>query len=130
MDGKQTFPATVPGCVHLDLLAAGRIEDPFSGKHLGVPSEYETSAWAYEKTFTLDESDFDDRVVLRFDGLLPPAKVKLNNRVLGEVTQVLTPVEWEVKDLLKKGKNLLTVLFPQPKPVPAGHFKQVESLAD
>ncbi|MBP5227693.1 MAG: hypothetical protein J6336_09950 [Kiritimatiellae bacterium] len=130
MDGKQTFPATVPGCVHLDLLAAGRIEDPFSGKHLGAPSEYETSAWAYEKTFTLDESDFDDRVVLRFDGLLPPAKVKLNNRVLGEVTQVLTPVEWEVKDLLKKGKNLLTVLFPQPKPVPAGHFKQVESLAD
>ena len=28
-DQKQAIPATVPGCVHTDLLAAGEIEDPF-----------------------------------------------------------------------------------------------------
>ncbi|MBO7653317.1 MAG: hypothetical protein J6U40_00195 [Kiritimatiellae bacterium] len=130
MDGKQAIPATVPGCVHTDLLAAGRIADPFSGTNLGKPSEFETSAWAYEKSFSFDETETGDRVVLRFEGILPPAKVKLNNRVLGEITRPLVPVEWEVKELLKRGKNLLIVTFPKPEPLPAGTFSQVESLAD
>jgi beta-mannosidase len=29
VDGVDEIPATVPGCVHTDLLAAGLIPDPF-----------------------------------------------------------------------------------------------------
>ena len=62
---KEVFEARVPGCVHLDLMRAGAIEDPFVGDN-----EYRC-AWVHETDLEYSrsfEADADlagaDRVYL------------------------------------------------------------------
>ncbi len=108
---KKCVPAHVPGCVHADLLAAQEIEDPIPGKALERAAVVNQSAWVYEKVFmTEDVSDFD-RVVLRFDGLDGNASVSLNDMKLGASANAFECVEFDVKSLVKSGKNKLTVEF-------------------
>jgi len=97
--------------VHADLLSALEIENPFVGKNLaGV--EWVTSAeWIYEKVFVSEDFSGFDRVVLRFDGLQGVATVSLNGTRLGESTSLFEGAEYDVKALVKPGKNLLHVTF-------------------
>ena len=59
-----SVPATVPGCVHLDLLAAGLIPDPYLDENEELLSWIGRVDWRYETTFEWDAA------VLRGDGVL------------------------------------------------------------
>ena len=50
---KNWLPATVPGCVHTDLLAAGKIPDPFYGTNELDLQWIEERDWEYQATFTV-----------------------------------------------------------------------------
>ena len=79
-----SLPATVPGCVHVDLLAAGLIPDPLVDRHEDEVQWIGTLGWTYTVTFDDDpSSDAAERVDLVFDGLDTFATVTLNGVVLG-----------------------------------------------
>ncbi|MFF5122096.1 glycosyl hydrolase 2 galactose-binding domain-containing protein, partial [Dactylosporangium aurantiacum] len=52
--GDAPVPATVPGCVHTDLLAAGLIPDPYLDDNEVALSWIGRTAWVYETTFDAD----------------------------------------------------------------------------
>ncbi|PJN27945.1 glycoside hydrolase family 2 protein [Kitasatospora sp. CB02891] len=79
----ELLPATVPGCVHTDLLAAGRIPDPYLDAN-----ELEV-AWIGRRdwTYSLDlpaHGSTHERTDLVFDGLDTVATVTLGDTVLGD----------------------------------------------
>lgn len=51
---EHWFAATVPGCNFTDLVAAGRIEDPFYRDNEGQLQWIEKEDWIYRKTFEID----------------------------------------------------------------------------
>ena len=50
------LPATVPGCVHTDLMAAGRIADPLHDLNELDVLWIDEADWEYECEFELDAS--------------------------------------------------------------------------
>jgi len=113
----ETIPATVPGCVHTDLLAAGRIEDPFyrdNELHVQWVSE---KAWIYMRQFDLPAEVLQrDRVLLRCEGLDTLATIRLNGRKLGSTDNMFRTWELDAKAALKPGKNSIEVRFDSVVP--------------
>jgi beta-mannosidase len=73
------LPATVPGCVHTDLLAAGKIGDPFYRLNEKDQQWIEKESWEYRTTLRVDaETLAHDRVELVFAGLDTFAEVFVN----------------------------------------------------
>jgi beta-mannosidase len=111
----EWLPAQVPGGVHTDLLAAGRIPDPFvadNEKHVQWVAE---SDWQYRRTFAVDaDLPAEERVFLVCDGLDTLAEVTLNGRLLGKTDNMFRQYRWEVKALLREGENKLAILFRSP----------------
>ena len=109
------LPATVPGGVHTDLLAAGRIPDPFVAdkeKHVQWVAE---SDWEYRLAFTVNANVLaEQRVFLVCDGLDTLAQVVLNGQSLGETDNMFRQYRWDVKQLLREGDNDLLILFRSP----------------
>src|SRR5690606_4742043 len=55
--------ATVPGCVHLDLLRHGLIDDPFRGTNELSLQWIEYAAWEYRCVFQSDRGWLNEEVV-------------------------------------------------------------------
>ncbi len=109
------LPAQVPGGVHTDLMAAGRIPDPFVADNEKRVQWVAESDWEYRRSFTADAALLaHDRVLLVCDGLDTLATVTLNGQVLGETANMFRRYEWDVKPLLAAGENVLTILFASP----------------
>src|SRR6478609_439871 len=104
--------ARVPGCVHTDLRRHGLIPDPFHGTNeLGL-QWIEEHAWEYRTTFAVAAALLSEEVVeLVADGLDTVATVRLNGRVVARTENMFTGYRWNVKPLLRAGRNELTVHF-------------------
>jgi hypothetical protein len=50
------------------------------------------------------------RIYLRFDSIYPAGRVYLNGKLLGEHASGLTPVEWDVTDLVSPGNEALVAV--------------------
>lgn len=114
-DKEEWLPATVPGCVHTDLLANGKIEDPFYRLNEHKLQWIDKVNWEYKTTFNIDPDAIKrDRIALDFKGLDTYADVFVNG------TQVLSADnmfrEWlvDVKPQVKEGANELRILFRSP----------------
>src|SRR5512134_2371914 len=112
---QEWLPATVPGGVHTDLLALGKIPDPFvADNELKVMWVAETD-WEYRRTFNIDTALFtEENVLLVCDGLDTIADVYLNGKYLGHAENMFRRWEWNVKGVLREGANELRVLFSSP----------------
>jgi beta-mannosidase len=109
------LPATVPGDVHLDLLANKKIEDPFFRDNESKLQWIEKESWEYRLNFDVDQALLArTNVDLVFDGLDGPSTVWLNG------VEVLKGINsfriWRVpaKGHLHAGKNTLLVVFASP----------------
>ena len=109
------FPAQVPGGVHTDLLALGKIPDPFVADHeLEVQWVAETD-WEYEKRFLIDRDLFnEEHICLVCEGIDTIADVYLNEQHLGHTENMFRIWEWDVKPYLLPGDNTLRVVFGAP----------------
>ncbi|MDP3180319.1 MAG: glycoside hydrolase family 2 protein, partial [Bacteroidota bacterium] len=114
-DKEEWLPATVPGCVHTDLLANKKIEDPFYRLNEHQLQWIDKVNWEYKTSFNIDPDAFNrDRIALDFKGLDTYADVFVNG------TQVLSADnmfrEWlvDVKPQVKEGANELRILFRSP----------------
>ncbi|MGM7669086.1 glycosyl hydrolase 2 galactose-binding domain-containing protein [Microbacterium sp. A93] len=109
------IPATVPGTVHVDLLAAGLIPDPFHGVNEALVAWIGLVDWTYETTFEWTPDD-NARHDLVFDGLDTVAAIRLNGHLLGEVANQHRSYRFDVRTLLTEGTNRLVLAFRAPVP--------------
>ncbi|MGX5696515.1 glycoside hydrolase family 2 protein [Agromyces soli] len=112
----REVPATVPGVVHLDLMAAGLIPDPYLDDNESRLAWIGLVDWTYATTFDLAETELLEgrRHALVFDGLDTVATVTLNGIVIAEVANQHRTHRIEVADRLIAGTNELVVAFRSP----------------
>ncbi len=108
------IPATVPGCVHLDLLAAGLIPDPYLDVNEPLQAWIGRVDWTYETAFTWSAADGSGDVDLVAQGLDTHATVVLNGTVIGRVANMHRTHRFAVAALLRDGINTLEVAFDAP----------------
>ncbi len=114
-DQKKTVPATVPGCVHTDLMAADQIKDPFVRDHEEELMWIGESDWVYSRTLEADAELLDNnRIILRFEGLDTLADIFVNGTKVASTDNMFRPYEFDVKDRLKRGENVIEVFFSSP----------------
>ncbi len=107
------IPATVPGVVHTDLLAAGLIPDPYVDDNESELSWIGSSAWTYRTTFA-HAADGEQHHDLVAAGLDTVARVVLNGVELGRTANQHRTYRWRVDDVLQEGENTLVVEFRSP----------------
>jgi beta-mannosidase len=112
---SEGISATVPGCVHTDLLAAGQIDDPYyRDNELRVLWVGEAD-WVYRRAFDVSESLLGhDRVLLHCRGLDTLATIVLNGREIGRTDNMFRTWEYDVRDDLVVGENTIEVRFDSP----------------
>jgi beta-mannosidase len=113
----EAIPAKVPGCVHLDLLAAGRLEDPYYRDNELHGMWVGETDWTYRRTFDVSPDTLaHERVLLRCHGLDTVAKVILNGEEIARTDNMYRTYEWDVKTRLTAGENRLEIQFAAPMP--------------
>ncbi|PKN94106.1 MAG: beta-mannosidase [Chloroflexi bacterium HGW-Chloroflexi-6] len=123
---EEWLPASVPGGVHTDLMALGKIPDPFvADNELKVMWVAETD-WEYRRTFTVTPALLAaDNLLLVCDGLDTLADVYLNETYLGHAENMFRSWEWDVKTLLSPGENEIRIVFASPLRFIAGKQAQL-----
>jgi beta-mannosidase len=111
--GTSTWiPASVPGDVYADLLAANEIPDPFYRDNENDLQWIGESDWVYESTFTVSKDLLaKDRVLLRCEGLDTLATIKVNGQTVGSADNMYRIWEFDVKPVLNPGQNRISVTF-------------------
>ncbi len=112
----EWLPAVVPGGVHTDLLALGRIPDPFVGDNEKKVQWVAESDWVYQQIFRCSSEILSqENILLVCDGLDTLATVVLNGQELGRTNNMFRKYEWDVKSFLNaQGDNTLTISFSSP----------------
>ena len=108
-------PAEVPGSVYHDLLAAGRIPDPFYRDNETEALKLMEYDFHYSRAFQVDGELLDcGAVLLRCEGLDTLAAVYINGAEAGRADNMHRTWEFDVKDLLREGENNIAVHFASP----------------
>ncbi|MDG2053484.1 MAG: hypothetical protein P8J86_02125 [Phycisphaerales bacterium] len=107
--------ATVPGCVHLDLLTAGLIEDPRHNQAEDDLAWIGRTAWRYQCDFDADPELHDQpQVDLVCEGLDTVAKVSVNGKPVGSAANMFHRHRFHITEALQSGRNQLTIEFESP----------------
>ncbi len=103
--------ATVPGCLHTDLLNNDVITDVFwrddNKKYQYLENEFVTY-------YTYFDAEINVPCTLVFEGLDTYAEVFLNGTKIGSCEDMFIPYEFDVTNLLKEKDNKLSVEFRSP----------------
>lgn len=111
----RTVAASVPGCVHTDLMDAGLIADPAVGMNEAECQWVSWTDWRYELVFDADAGLIGhERVDLVFKSLDTIARVELNGVHVGDAANEFLPYRFDVRAALKSGENRLSVVFKSP----------------
>jgi beta-mannosidase len=107
--------ATVPGCIHKDLLRAGLIPDPqFRDNEKLVQWVGETD-WTYQREFEIPAELLDhEHVELVCDGLDTLATLRINGEALARTDNMHRRYRFAVAALLVAGNNRLEIAFDSP----------------
>lgn len=110
----EWLPASVPGHVHLDLVANGIIADP----HLRINERgcqwVDITDWTYRTTFNWSPNAELPHRVLRFEGLDTICEIFLNGERIGGSDNMFVSVEITVTEQLLEGANTLEIRFQSP----------------
>jgi beta-mannosidase len=106
--------ATVPGGVHTDLLALGKIPDPFVADNEKQVQWIGDTDWEYKTTFkTSPEVLKETKQFLVCDGLDTLAEVSLNGKLLGKADNMYRQWQWDVTGALTE-TNEISIIFRGP----------------
>ncbi len=107
------LPATVPGTVHTDLLAAGVIPDPYLDRNEAGLGWIGLADWRYTTTFDAP-AEAADHVDLVLDGLDTVATIDLNGATVASTRNMHRTYRLDVTDHLRATGNDLVVTFASP----------------
>ena len=112
---QDWLPANVPGGVHTDLLALGKIPDPFVGDNEKRVQWVAEQDWQYRLMFR-PEHEFINQphIWLVCDGLDTLASISLNGVHVGNTANMFRQYRWDVKSLLQSDSNALDIIFHSP----------------
>lgn len=107
------YEGQVPGCVQLDLIKLGKLQDPYYRMNEIEFHKLEDKEWVYKKEFTLSTEHLNeyDAVKLVFEGVDTFADVYLNGVYLGKTQNMFIPYEFDIKGVIREGINILEVYF-------------------
>ncbi|MFC8599575.1 glycoside hydrolase family 2 protein [Isoptericola sp. NPDC057191] len=106
---RAGIPASVPGCVHDDLLAAGVVADPYVDDHAAAVRWVGESDWVYEADVELADARTEGRVELVLDGLATVATVRVNDQVVAATANMHRSYALDVSGLVHPGVNRVAV---------------------
>lgn len=111
----EPVPAQVPGSVYADLLAAGKLEDPYWRDNERKALDVMEHDFEYTGAFTPEAALMAcGKKLLRFDGVDTVADLFLNGVLLSHVENMHRTFEFDVSALLKAGENELRVKLYSP----------------
>ena len=111
----EPIPATVPGCVHNDLLRAGLIPDPYYEMNALSCAFVEQFWWTYTTQFTLEERLRGRHIRLTLRGIDYEGQITLNHTSCGTHTGMYVPFSADITDLVRFGEpNELAVILHEP----------------
>lgn len=109
------LPARVPGSVYGDLLANGRMEDPYYRDNEWRALEIIKDDFEYVTHFSVPEEYLrEEKVLLRFEGIDTIADLVLNGVALGHTENMHRTFEFSVKEYLEAEDNELRVVLYSP----------------
>jgi len=104
--------ATVPGCVHTDLLANKLIPDPFYRDNESKVQWVENEDWEYQTFFDCPKEIFEGKhCEIHFDGLDTYADVYLNDSLILRADNMFRSWNVDVKKFLREKNNRLFIHF-------------------
>jgi len=112
---QQQIAADVPGCVHTDLLAAGRIPDPFFRDNERQVQWVSQADWVYRRRFDVPADFLRRRFVrLHCQGLDTIAGIRLNDVEIGRADNMFRTWDFDAKPALRVGSNSIEITFASP----------------
>lgn len=112
---NNSYPATVPGCVHTDLIANGIIEDPYYRLNERNVQWIDKEDWEYRTKVWVDRPLLEhDRIILECDGLDTYCDVYVNGVNIIRADNMFRRWNADVKQLLREGDNDIKVYFHSP----------------
>jgi len=118
------IPAQVPGDVHLDMMKAGLIRDPFHGLESDHCIWMEEKDWWYRINFSmpyLPNVDQGKRIFLLFHGLDTFATIYLNGNDIATHRNMFVPLKLDVTDQIMVDGNDLRICLGSPAYSPDIH---------
>jgi beta-mannosidase len=114
--GKESWhTATVPGCVHTDLLDNKLIGDPFYRDNETSQQWIGRTDWEYQTTFNVTPALLNrQHLELVFEGLDTYANVFLNDAPLLDADNMFRTWRVDAKRALRPGPNTLRIRFRSP----------------
>jgi beta-mannosidase len=111
----EWLAATVPGCVHTDLLANKKIEDPFYRDNEKQQQWIGKTDWEYRTVFNVPAETLKrQNLEIVFQGLDTYADVFLNEKAILRADNMFRTWRVDVKNALKPGENVLRIKFRSP----------------
>jgi beta-mannosidase len=111
----EWHPATVPGCVHTDLLANKLIDDPFYRDNEKRLQWIGKTDWEYTSTFRISGEMLNrQNLEIVFDGLDTYANVFLNDVPLLDADNMFRTWRVNIRKAAKAGDNVLRIRFRSP----------------
>lgn len=107
----EWHPATVPGCIHTDLLDNHLIPDPFVACNEDSLQWVSQRVWCYRTTFATESLVQADRCELVFDGLDTYAEIILNGRSIGRTDNMYRQWRFSINRYQLQRTNELLVRF-------------------
>lgn len=127
--GSEWLPARVPGSVYSDLLANGRIPDPYFRDNEDAILPLMDEDYVYQRAFTLTKEQLEaDGVILHCQGLDTLAEVFLNGKPLGRADNMHRTWDFDIKTVARAGENTLEVLFFSPTKFVADAFERCPAI--
>lgn len=123
----DSIDAVVPGDVHLDLMRAGRIADPFVGLNHFESRWVAEKEWWYRREFSVHERLRGMQLELQFAGLDTFASVWVNGRHAGKHHNMFTRCTLDITGLVHYGHRNTVAVCIEP-PVAAVESKTIEGL--
>ena len=112
---EEFLPASVPGSVYSDLLANGKMEDPYYRDNELKALRIMEHDFEYFTVFDVPDGILDcEEVLLHFDGIDTVADIYLNGQWIAYVENMHRVWEFPVKDSLQKEGNELRVVLHSP----------------
>lgn len=106
----EWMPARVPGEIHLDLMRAGRMDEPLFSANAPGCRWPEQHSWWYRKSFSVPETFLKhERLRLVCDGMDLYAQVFLNGVMAASAENAFVPAVFDAKPFLKAGRNDITI---------------------